>query len=230
MGAALTALDNNTKALNTSISNKANKNADNLTDADVSGWQQKLGNGKVEAGDKGLVTGNTVNEVIVVINKRIDEVATNSGGSSSHVIDYLGGEATATEAPTYTITDVTTGQNVDYRNVGDALKQLNVNQNIITDNVINLSKDQKQLRKTVSQNRKEAQAGVAAAVAIASLPTSNEPGQTVFSVAGGSFKGQSAMAMGLSKRTENGKFLIKANASMNTRGDTAVGAGFGFVW
>lgn len=77
---------------------------------------------------------------------------------------------------------------------------------------------------------KDASAGIASAVAIGSLPTSNEPGGVMFAMAGGSYDGQSAMALGLSKRTDNGKFSFKANVSANTRGKVAVGAGVGYLW
>lgn len=46
------------------LAGKANVDASNLTADDVTKWQEKLGNGKVESGDKGLVTGDTVFKVV----------------------------------------------------------------------------------------------------------------------------------------------------------------------
>ena len=43
---------------------KANKDASNLTGTDVSKWQEKLGTGTVAAGNTGLVTGDTVYNVV----------------------------------------------------------------------------------------------------------------------------------------------------------------------
>uniref|UniRef100_UPI0022E7E12D YadA-like family protein n=1 Tax=Megasphaera elsdenii TaxID=907 RepID=UPI0022E7E12D len=42
------------------LANKANVDASNLTPNNVTKWQEKLGNGKVESGNTGLVTGDTV--------------------------------------------------------------------------------------------------------------------------------------------------------------------------
>ena len=43
---------------------KANTNASNITSEDAKKWSEKLGTGTVKAGDKGLVTGGTVNTAI----------------------------------------------------------------------------------------------------------------------------------------------------------------------
>lgn len=47
-------------ATKTNLAGKANVDASNLTAGDVTKWQDKLGNGKVESGNTGLVTGDTV--------------------------------------------------------------------------------------------------------------------------------------------------------------------------
>ena len=46
------------------LNKKANKDASNLTGTDVSKWQEKLGTGTVAAGNTGLVTGDTVYNVV----------------------------------------------------------------------------------------------------------------------------------------------------------------------
>lgn len=47
-------------ATKTDLAGKANVDASNLSENDVKSWQKKLGNGKVESGNTGLVTGDTV--------------------------------------------------------------------------------------------------------------------------------------------------------------------------
>lgn len=47
-------------ATKTNLAGKANVDASNLTAGDVTKWQDKLGNGKVESGNTGFVTGDTV--------------------------------------------------------------------------------------------------------------------------------------------------------------------------
>ena len=46
--------------INTELAKKANKDATNLEDKDVENWQNKLGTGKVDDGNKGLVNGGVV--------------------------------------------------------------------------------------------------------------------------------------------------------------------------
>ena len=53
---------NNT--VNTAVANKADKNAGNLTADDVKSWQTKLGDGKNEEGNTGLITGDTLYKAI----------------------------------------------------------------------------------------------------------------------------------------------------------------------
>ena len=66
----------------TDLATKADKDAKNLTDADVTKWQDKLGTGQNKAGDKGLVTGDVLNQAItnVTINgaKLDGEIAANN--------------------------------------------------------------------------------------------------------------------------------------------------------
>ena len=50
--------------VDTKLSTKANKDASNITSDDAKKWSEKLGTGSVVAGDKGLVTGGTVNTAI----------------------------------------------------------------------------------------------------------------------------------------------------------------------
>ena len=50
--------------VDTKLSTKANKDASNITSDDAKKWSEKLGTGSVTVGDKGLVTGGTVNTAI----------------------------------------------------------------------------------------------------------------------------------------------------------------------
>ena len=52
------------EAVQPELNKKANTDASNLTGADVSKWQEKLGTGTVAAGNTGLVTGDTVYNVV----------------------------------------------------------------------------------------------------------------------------------------------------------------------
>ena len=57
------------------LNKKANTDASNLTGADVSKWQEKLGTGTVTNGNTGLVTGDTVYKEITKTNTALDTKA-----------------------------------------------------------------------------------------------------------------------------------------------------------
>lgn len=73
-------------------------------------------------------------------------------------------------------------------------------------------------------------AGVASAMAMAGLPQAYQPGASMFSMSGGTYAGESAMSMGYSTASDNGKWIYKAAASTNTRNDTGATIGIGYQW
>jgi autotransporter adhesin len=77
---------------------------------------------------------------------------------------------------------------------------------------------------------KNASAGTASAIAMANLPQAYEPGKGMVSMGVGSFDGEAGVALGMSKLSDNGRWVVKASASGNTRGKFGVGAGAGFHW
>ncbi|WP_244135104.1 YadA family autotransporter adhesin [Burkholderia sp. BCC0322] len=86
------------------------------------------------------------------------------------------------------------------------------------------------VRSDIDHYRRDASGGIASAVAIANLPQASLAGESMVSIAGGTYSGQSAVAFGLSTATRNGRWVIKASGSTNTRGTVAVGAGAGYRW
>jgi autotransporter adhesin len=75
-----------------------------------------------------------------------------------------------------------------------------------------------------------ANAGIASAMAMASLPQAYQPNQSSAAVALGSFHGESGIAVGVSTITESGRYVFKLNATTNSRGDAGAGVGAGVVW
>ncbi|MXN78154.1 adhesin [Burkholderia sp. 4701] len=86
------------------------------------------------------------------------------------------------------------------------------------------------VRSDMDHYRRDASGGIASAVAIANLPQASLAGESMVAIAGGTYSGQSAVAFGLSTATRNGRWVIKASGSTNTRGTVAVGAGAGYRW
>lgn len=87
----------------------------------------------------------------------------------------------------------------------------------------------KNLYAITGELKQEMRSGVASAVATASLPMAYIPGKSLVSVAGGSFQGQQAVALGLSRVSDNGKMIFKVNTGYSN-GSTTMGGGAGFLW
>ena len=64
-----------TTNLTTDLAKKADKNAGNLEAADVASWQKKLGDGTNNAGNTGLITGDTLNKSLIDYGKNSDKTA-----------------------------------------------------------------------------------------------------------------------------------------------------------
>ncbi|KVU25216.1 peptide ABC transporter permease [Burkholderia ubonensis] len=95
-------------------------------------------------------------------------------------------------------------------------------------NVQQLNDSLGSLRNQIEHDRRDANGGIASAVAIASLPQAPSPGTSVVAIGGGSYAGQSAMAVGLS--TYACRWIFKTSGSTNTRGTVAAGVGAGYAW
>jgi autotransporter adhesin len=87
-----------------------------------------------------------------------------------------------------------------------------------------------EMNSTIDSIAKKSYSGSAAAIATANLPQAPAAGKSIVSVAGGTYAGQSAVAVGLSTVTRNGKWIIKASGSTTTSGTFAAGVGAGFVF
>jgi len=74
---------------------------------------------------------------------------------------------------------------------------------------------------------KHAYAGVASAMAMPNL-TPMQPGHTVVAVGGGYFHGQSASGIGVTYRSDNGRWLLNGAASYDTMGDAGVRVQVGY--
>ncbi|WP_279717367.1 YadA family autotransporter adhesin, partial [Chelonobacter oris] len=70
----------------------------------------------------------------------------------------------------------------------------------------------------------------ATAAAMASLPQAIQAGESMVAIAGGGHKSQNALALGISRVSDNGKIVIKLNAAQNSRGDLTGGVGVGYRW
>ncbi|WP_273384743.1 YadA family autotransporter adhesin, partial [Actinobacillus porcinus] len=82
----------------------------------------------------------------------------------------------------------------------------------------------------INRNNKDLRAGVAGANAAAALPQVYKSGRSMVAASAGTFKGQSAVAVGYSRASDNGKLILKLQGNANSRGDVGGGVGVGYQW
>ena len=82
------------------------------------------------------------------------------------------------------------------------------------------------LDRDVRKNRKRADAGIASVAAMANIPQVYLPGKSGVGVGIGHKHGQSALAVGYSRASDNGHHIIKLSAGIDTQKDVTVGAGY----
>lgn len=78
----------------------------------------------------------------------------------------------------------------------------------------------------VRKNRKRADAGTASVAAMANIPQVYLSGKSGVGVGVGHKHGQSALAVGYSRASDNGHHIIKLSAGIDTQKDVTIGAGF----
>ena len=82
------------------------------------------------------------------------------------------------------------------------------------------------LDRDVRKNRKRADAGIASVAAMANIPQVYLSGKSGVGIGVGHKHGQSAVAVGYSRASDNGHHIIKLSAGIDTQKDVTVGAGY----
>ena len=88
----------------------------------------------------------------------------------------------------------------------------------------------RKLDREVRKNRKRADAGIASVAAMANIPQVYLPGKSGVGVGVGHKHGQSALAIGYSRTSDNAHHIIKLSAGVDSQKDVTVGAGYMYQW
>jgi len=107
------------------------------------------------------------------------------------------------------------------------LAQLNKAAGDINSSINNVYND---LKRDLDKQDDTLSAGIAGALAAASLPQPYVPGASMASVGAGNYRGQQALAIGLSRISDNGKWVTKLSGSMDSQGEAGVALGVGYQW
>ena len=97
-------------------------------------------------------------------------------------------------------------------------------------NVAQVNAVENRLNNKIGKLDKKLRGGIANAVAVANIPQVTIPGANMVAVGTGNYKGQSALAVGYSRASDNNRVIIKMSASATTQGDYSVGGGIGYQW
>jgi autotransporter adhesin len=174
----------------------------------VGNSSQASGSGSTAVGMGATATGNSSTAIGAGSNDggRSDVVAVGSSTSTRQVINVAAGTAP--------------NDAVNVQQLNNALSEANN----YTDNQI------AGLRSSLDSYRRDADGGVATAMAVAGLPQPTGPGKSMVAIAGSVYRGQSGQALGVSTISENNHWIYKAAVSTNTRGTYGAVVGAGYQW
>jgi len=174
---------------------------------------QNVAAGAVNATSTDAVNGSQLNQVQQVANNSVQydadrtTVTFNPGGSATRLQNVAAGVA-PTDA-------------VNVQQLNDGLAGTLASANAYTDTRL------AGVEFDLSQNRRDANAGTAGALAAAGLPQAFEAGRGMLSIGAGTYQGQSAVALGLSRVMDDGRTVIKAGASYDTQSRVGANVGVG---
>ena len=179
-------------SLSGDLANKADKNASNLSEADVSAWQKALSNGAVEKGNTGLISGGAVYDAVQEIKDsgigliKVEGDAVKVAGDSSASTVDISGKGSDGNTIGRTLTGVITDSNDPYSaaNVG-----------YVSDVADGIYKDMNDMNHRLSDDIKEAGA-VASALAGLHHIDYDPDNKLDFAVATAGYRGKSAAALG----------------------------------
>ncbi|MGP5212396.1 YadA-like family protein [Psychrobacter immobilis] len=156
-------------------------------------------------------------------NINIDSVKTGNTTINSNGVSIVGGPsmtASGINAAGNKITDVADGMAPrDAVNMGqlDAVSQ-------------RLGNNMNELGYKIGEVEDDANAGISAAMAMSSLPQAYIAGKSLIGGGIGTYNGESAVAIGFSKLSSDGRWVMKVNGTADTQGNAggSIGAGFHF--
>ena len=138
--------------------------------------------------------------------------------TAKSVADVIGGGATVKDGK------VVAGQNgignTGQNTVHGAIAAINQN----TANNFN------QIRGDLRKMDRDLRGSIAGTLATAGLPQAFTPGKSMVAAAAGTYRGQSGLAVGVSRISDNGKVILKVTGNTNSRGDFGGTIGAGYQW
>ena len=187
--------------------------------------------GSLTDGNIGVVADSSSNSLTVKLAKDVkglDSVEANTFKAGDTTVTADG--VTIADGPSFTKTNIDAAGN-QIHNVADGTADTDaVNVSQLKASESRTDQKIKHLGDQMNEYQDENRAGIASAIAMASLPQAYLPGKNMLAAGAGYHKGKSALAIGLSSVSDSGSWIFKIQGSGNSEGDFDVGAGVGFQW
>ncbi|SDB91166.1 YadA-like family protein, partial [Acinetobacter boissieri] len=117
-----------------------------------------------------------------------------------------------------------------YNNVGGAISAVDGKLTGLDGRVGNLESAFAQTNQQMNKLRNETNAGIAGAMAVGNLPQPTEAGKSMVSAGISGYRGEGAVAVGVSAITDSNKYVWKMGATADTRSNISGAMSVGYQW
>ena len=212
-----------------------------------------IGSGSIAAADNSVALGtgsvaeeeNTISVGSSTNQRRITNVA--AGKNATDAVNVAQLKSSEAGGVRY---DTKADGSVDYSNItlgggnGGTTRISNVSAGVNNNDAVNYAQLKQSVQETkqytdqrmvemdnkLSKTESKLSGGIASAMAMTGLPQAYTPGASMASIGGGTYNGESAVALGVSMVSANGRWVYKLQGSTNSQGEYSAALGAGIQW
>ncbi|EFH3871987.1 adhesin [Escherichia coli] len=198
-----------------------------------------LGTGSVADEENTISVGSSTNQ------RRITNVA--AGKNATDAVNVAQLKSSEAGGVRY---DTKADGSIDYSNItlgggnGGTTRISNVSAGVNNNDAVNYAQLKQSVQETkqytdqrmvemdnkLSKTESKLSGGIASAMAMTGLPQAYTPGASMASIGGGTYNGESAVALGVSMVSANGRWVYKLQGSTNSQGEYSAALGAGIQW
>ncbi|EEY3321212.1 adhesin [Escherichia coli] len=250
----VTNIENGIGDIVTSGSTKYFKTNTDGVDANAQGKDSvAIGSGSIAAADNSVALGtgsvaeeeNTISVGSSTNQRRITNVA--AGVNATDAVNVSQLKSSEAGGVRY---DTKADGSIDYSNItlgggnGSTTRISNVSAGVNNNDAVNYAQLKQSVQETkqytdqrmvemdnkLSKTESKLSGGIASAMAMTGLPQAYTPGASMASIGGGTYNGESAVALGVSMVSANGRWVYKLQGSTNSQGEYSAALGAGIQW
>ncbi|EOV92482.1 autotransport adhesin [Escherichia sp. KTE96] len=212
-----------------------------------------IGSGSIAAADNSVALGtgsmadeeNTISVGSSTNQRRITNVA--AGKNATDAVNVAQLKSSEAGSVRY---DTKSDGSVDYSSItlgggnGGTTRISNVSAGVENNDAVNYAQLKQSVQETkqytdqrmvemdhkLSKTESKLSGGIASAMAMTGLPQAYTPGASMASIGGGTYNGESAVALGVSMVSANGRWVYKLQGSTNSQGEYSAALGAGIQW